>query len=380
MTVKLTRRIIGTFVFLLSTIILFLTVQPSVSFWDPGEISAASYSLMVPHPPGGPLWLIIGRFFSMLPFAANIGFRINTVSVLSGSVSILLLYLISIKLIETYRGKNYKNTADAILTYVSAAIGALAFAFCDTFWFNAVESNYFSLSTLLFSLVVWLMMVWYDHADEHGSEKYIILMAYLIGLSFGVHLMSVLAIFTFVFVVVMRKYVTDDENFKKTSYIFLIHVGYSAIIALGLWSSQTGTTAPSPEEYKAFDSKFVWIMFGVSVIFMGATWKKIFHRNSFYIPVMAGGIYPASCIPGSCKGSSCYTSGIWRSRRNNQFNYIFSNIGVVVYIIYWSAKNKKSTSTWGRRRCFLLCSDLLLMQQSLSRSGENPPMNENSAK
>ena len=114
MTVKLTRRIIGTFVFLLSAIILFLTVQPSVSFWDPGEISAASYSLMVPHPPGGPLWLIIGRFFSMLPFAENIGFRINAVSVLSGSISILMLYLISIKLIETYRGKDYKNTTSTI--------------------------------------------------------------------------------------------------------------------------------------------------------------------------------------------------------------------------------------------------------------------------
>ncbi|MDR3628067.1 MAG: DUF2723 domain-containing protein [Ignavibacteriaceae bacterium] len=378
MAVKLTRRIIGAFVFLLSTIVLFLTVQPSVSFWDPGEISAASYSLMVPHPPGGPLWLIIGRFFSMLPFAGNIGFRINTVSLLAGSISILLLYLISIKLIETYRGKDYKNNTDTIITFVSAAIGALAFAFCDTFWFNAVESNYFSLSTLLFSLVVWLMMIWYEHADEHGSERYIILMAYLIGLSFGVHLMSVLAVFTFVFVIVMRKYVTDDETFKKTAYIFLIHVALLAIIALGLWSSQTGTTPPSPEEYKAFDSKFVWIMFGVSVIFMGATWKKIFHSNSFYIPVIAGGAILLFAYPGIVKGVPAILLALGGAGAATNLIIFLVLIGIVVYIIYWSAKNKKSAINLGATALLFALLGFTTYATIIIRSGDNPPMNENS--
>jgi hypothetical protein len=377
MTVKLTRRIIGAFVFLLSAIILFLTVQPSVSFWDPGEISAASYSLMVPHPPGGPLWLIIGRFFSMIPFAENIGFRINSVSVLSGSISILLLYLISIKLIETYRGKNYKNNTDTILTFGSAAIGALAFAFCDTFWFNAVESNYFSLSTLLFSLVVWLMMIWYDHADEKGSEKYIILMAYFIGLSFGVHLMSVLAIFTFVFVVVMRKYVNDDETFKKTAYIFLIHVGILAIIALAMWSSQTSTTPPSPEEYKAFDSKFVWIMFGVSVIFMGAMWKQIFHRNSFYIPLIAGGVLLLLAYPGVVKGVPAILLALGGAGAATNLIIFLIILGVVVYIIYWSAKNKKSTINLGATALLFVLLGFTTYATIIIRSGDNPPMNEN---
>jgi hypothetical protein len=377
MTVKLTRRIIGAFVFLLSTIILFLTVQPSVSFWDPGEISAASYSLMVPHPPGGPLWLIIGRLFSMVPFAQNIGFRINTVSVLSGSVSILLLYLICIKLIETYRGKEYKNSTDSILTFASAAIGALAFAFCDTFWFNAVESNYFSLSTLLFSLVVWLMMIWYDHADEHGSEKYIVLMAYLIGLSFGVHLMSVLAIFTFVFVVVMRKYVNDDETFKKTAYIFLIHIGILAVIAIGLWSSQTSKSPPSPEEYKAFDSKFVWIMFGVSAIFMGAMWKKIFHRNSFYIPLIAGGVILLLAYPGVVKGVPAILLALAGSSASTNLIIFLLIIGVVVYLIYWSSKNKKSTINLGATALLFALLGFTTYAMIIIRSNDSPPMNEN---
>jgi len=377
MTVKLTRRIIGAFVFLFSTIILFLTVQPSVSFWDPGEISAASYSLMVPHPPGGPLWLIIGRFFSMLPFAQNIGFRINAVSVLSGSISILLLYLISIKLIETYRGKNYKNSTEIILTFFSAAIGALAFAFCDTFWFNAVESNYFSLSTLLFSLVVWLMMIWYDHADEHGSEKYIILMAYLIGLSFGVHLMSVLAIFTFVFVVVMRKYVNDDETFKNTAYIFLIHLGILAVIAIATWSSQTSTTPPTQEEYKAFDSKFVWIMFGVSIIFMGAMWKRIFHRNSFYIPLIAGGVILLLAYPGVVKGIPAILLAMGGEGALTNLLIFIAIIALVVYVIYWSAKNKKSTLNLGATALLFALLGFTTYATIIIRSNDNPPMNEN---
>jgi len=377
MTVKLTRRIIGAFVFLFSTIILFLTVQPSVSFWDPGEISAASYSLMVPHPPGGPLWLIIGRFFSMLPFAQNIGFRINAVSVLSGSISILLLYLISIKLIETYRGKNYKNSTEIILTFFSAAIGALAFAFCDTFWFNAVESNYFSLSTLLFSLVVWLMMIWYDHADEHGSEKYIILMAYLIGLSFGVHLMSVLAIFTFVFVVVMRKYVNDDETFKNTAYIFLIHLGILAVIAIAMWSSQSSTTPPTQEEYKAFDSKFVWIMFGVSIIFMGAMWKRIFHRNSFYIPLIAGGVILLLAYPGVVKGIPAILLAMGGEGALTNLLIFIAIIALVVYVIYWSAKNKKSTLNLGATALLFALLGFTTYATIIIRSNDNPPMNEN---
>jgi len=377
MSVKLTRRIIGTFVFLLSTIILFLTVQPSVSFWDPGEISAASYSLMVPHPPGGPFWLLIGRLFSMIPFAHNIGFRINTVSVLSGSFSVLLLYLIAVKLIESYRGKDYKNLTDALFTYISAAIGALAFNFCDTFWFNATESNYFALSTLLFALIVWLMMIWNEHSKEHGSEKYIVLMAYLIGLSFGVHLMSVLGLYTFVFMVVMKKYVNDDDTFKKTAYLFLIHLGILLVIAIALWAGQTGTTPPSPTEYKAFDSKFIWIMVGVSAIFMGANWKKIFHKNSFYIPIMAAGVVLMIAYPGIVKGLPKLLLLLGGSGTTANLVLFLIVLGIIVYLIYWTAKNKKGLANVATTALLFTILGFTTYAGIIIRSEKSPPMNEN---
>ena len=378
MNLKSVYRLIGTIVFLISATVLFMTVQPSVSFWDPGEISAASYSLQVPHPPGGPLWLIVGRFFSMIPFAHNIGFRINTVSVLAGAFSILLLYLTAVKLIESYRGRNYKDIPDALITYISASIGALAFAFCDTFWFNAVESNYFAVSTLLFSLVIWLMMDWYEKAEVKTNEKYIIMMAYLIGLSSGVHLMSVLAILTFISVVVMRKYVTDDEQYKKSAYIFLIHAGILLLFAIGLWSSQTSTTAPTSDQFHAFDSKFKWVMIGVSAIYMGALWKKIFNRNSFYIPILIGGLVLGIAYPGIVKGFPALLLALGGSDIITNLLILIVILAIVIYVTFWSARNKKEILHIASLSLLFTLLGFTTYAMIIIRSNEHTPMNENS--
>jgi len=378
MSIKSVYRSIATIVFLITAVILFMTVQPSVSFWDPGEISAASYSLQVPHPPGGPLWLIIGRFFSMIPFAHNIGFRINTVSVLAGAFSVLLLFLSAVKVIEGYRGKNYKNIPDALVTYISAAIGALAFAFCDTFWFNAVESNYFAVSTLLFSLVIWLMMDWYEKAEVKTNEKYIILMAYLIGLSTGVHLMSVLAILTFISVVVMRKYVTDDEMYKKSAYIFLIHVGILLVFAIGLWASQTSSTPPSADEYHAFDSKFKWIMLGISAIYMGALWKKIFNRNSFYVPIMIGGIILGIAYPGIVKGFPALLLALGGPDVGTNLLILVIILAVLIYLTFWSVKKNKQILHIASLSLLFTLLGFTTYAMIIIRSNQDTPMNENS--
>jgi hypothetical protein len=377
MHIKMLRRMIGLLVFLFSSVILFLTVQPSVSLWDPGEISSASYSLMVPHPPGAPLWLLIGHLFSMIPFAQNTGFRINTVSVTAGALSVLLLYLIAVKLIETYRGKEYKNYADALMTFIPAAIGALSLSFCDTFWFNAVEANYFSLSLFLFALVVWLMMIWHERSEEYGNERYIVLTAYLTGLAFGVHLMSVLAIFVFTFVIVMKKYVTDDEIFKKTAYLFLIHLGILLFIAAGLWAAQTSVSAPTFEQSKAFDSKFVWVMISASVLFMGAFYKKIFRQNSFYLPVAVAVVVLLLTYPGVNKGIPALLltlggSGIY----TNAIIFVLL-LGIIAYVIYWSVKKKKAVVNLAVTALLFMILGFTTYTIIIIRSGQGTPLNEN---
>ncbi len=223
MNFKLLNKITAGIVFIISFIVLFMTVQPSVSFWDCGEFISASYYLQVPHPPGTPFFLLLGNIFSKIPIVENIGLRVNLISVISSALSVLFLYLIAVKLIENYKGKKADNMFDAISTYISAAIGALAFSFSDTFWFNGVEAEVYAFSTFLFAAVTYLIMRWNEQADNKDSEKYILMIAYLLGLATGVHLMAVLAVVPVVMIIMFRKYVDDEVTLKKTAYIFLAH-------------------------------------------------------------------------------------------------------------------------------------------------------------
>ncbi|MGD0038380.1 MAG: DUF2723 domain-containing protein, partial [Bacteroidota bacterium] len=286
---NLIHRAIGVFVLLVSSIQYIITAQVSVSFWDPGELSAAACLMQVPHPPGGPLFSIVGRVFYMLPIPGDLGYRMNLVSALASAFTVLFLYLIIVKVIENYKGKTSGTSMEGIGTYLAAAIGALTLSFCDTFWFNAGESNYFAASMLLYSSIVWLMMVWNEKADEPGSERYLLMIAYIGGLSAGLHLMSVLTIIIVGIVVVFRKYVNNDEECLQSSYVLLGHAILLFIVAVILWSGEKATQAPTTEITSAFDKKFIIAMviasLGVLVLFR----KKIINRNSIYLALLVGG-------------------------------------------------------------------------------------------
>ena len=149
MNLKLLHRLYAAGVFLVTLVIYWMTVQPSVSFWDCGEFIAASYYLQVPHPPGTPFFLdYLETFFRKYPFFENIGLKINLISVFSSALSVFFLYLVAVKLINIFKGKKPETTFDAIATYTAAAIGALSLAFSDTFWFNGVEAEVYAFSTL----------------------------------------------------------------------------------------------------------------------------------------------------------------------------------------------------------------------------------------
>ncbi|MFO7841231.1 MAG: DUF2723 domain-containing protein [Fidelibacterota bacterium] len=177
-----------------SFIVYFLTVAPTVSFWDCGEFIACAYTMAVPHPPGAPMFLLIGRIFSMIPFSSDIAYRTNMLSVITSAAAILFLYYTIILLIKRF----YENSGKKInqfIIYFSAFLGAMAFAFSDTQWFNAVETEVYGLSTLLTAITVWLVLKW-DAADTHGAhgERYLLFLFYIIGIGVGVHLLNILAI------------------------------------------------------------------------------------------------------------------------------------------------------------------------------------------
>ncbi len=219
LTHKQINRIFALFVFIFSTIIYLRTVAPTTSFWDCGEFIACSYILGVPHPPGAPLYILVGRLFSMIPFAADIGLRVNVLSSLASSFTIMFVYLIIIQLITMFRGLA-KDTIDRIILYSSGVIGALFFAFTDTFWFNAVEAEVYSISILFTALVFWLILLWHEKADEPNSDKYILMIAYLIGLAISVHLLTILALPAVGLIIYFRKQKFDIGTFLIFGLIF----------------------------------------------------------------------------------------------------------------------------------------------------------------
>ncbi len=217
MQVKTLHRLVAALTFVVSTFIYLLTMAPTMSFWDCGEFIACSYILGVPHPPGSPLFLLVGHLFTYFPFG-DPGWKTNLISVLSSGLTVMLTYLIIVHLVRQWKGE-LKDTSDWYLAIFSGLIGAFTFAFTHSFWFNAVETEVYAASMLFTALVVWLILVWSTKADEPGNERYLLLIAYLIGLAIGVHLLNVLAIPFVALIFFYKHYELNLKNFIIVSLI-----------------------------------------------------------------------------------------------------------------------------------------------------------------
>ncbi|EOR92945.1 membrane protein, putative [Arcticibacter svalbardensis MN12-7] len=188
---KKVNLICGFVLFGMATLIYWLTMEPTVSFWDCGEFIAASYKLQVGHQPGAPLFLIIGKLFSMLSMGdtGKIAYWINFSSVLASGATIMFLFwtitALSLRLYE-----NNKKKIQVLAIISAGVVGAMAYAFSDTFWFSAVESEVYSLSTLFTAIVFWAILKW----EAETNDRWLIFIAFMVGLSIGVHLLSLLAI------------------------------------------------------------------------------------------------------------------------------------------------------------------------------------------
>ncbi len=375
---RLLYRITGFAVFLLSLIQFISTVQPSVSFWDPGELSAAACLLQVPHPPGGPLFLLVGRFFYLLPFPGNPGLHMNLVSTFSASFSVFFLYLIAVKLIKLYKGGTFRNTMDEAGTIIAAAIGALSLSVCDTFWFSAVEANYFSASTLLYSAMIWLMLVWDENHTKPGSGRYLLMIAFLAGLSPGVHLMSVVAVMPVVMLVAFRWSNADESACRKSAYVFLGHAALLLITALIMWNAQTSSTAPDADAAHAYDIQFIWIMLGISGVYVALFRRHVFTKNSFYLPVVAGGIGFALVYPGVVKELPAFLRLVADDNAEVGLVVVILIVGLLGWLAYWAAKNLRRTLHLASLSVILAILGFSIYAMIIIRANHHPPMNENS--
>ena len=182
----------GIFILMLGTYL--MTVAPTLSFWDCGEFITCSYIMGIPHPPGSPMLSLIGRVFSLVPFydfrgtgLAEIAYRVNMIDVLLGALTVMLTYLIMVRLIHLFRPYEGNRLEEAFVG-VSAAVTALMAGFSDEFWNNAIETETYMPSLFMQMLAVWLTLKWHERRDEPGSVRYLFLAAYLVGLGNGVHL------------------------------------------------------------------------------------------------------------------------------------------------------------------------------------------------
>lgn len=214
-------------VFLLSLIIYLITLEPTVSFWDCGEFIASAYKLEVGHPPGAPIFMLLGRFFSLFaPDTQSVAMMVNSLSAFASAFTVFFLYQIIFYYTQKLLSKEANEKQKKQLSMFAGLTGSLIFAFSDTFWFSAVEAEVYALSVFFTALVVWLAVKWDINSEKKSSEKYLILIAYFIGLSTGVHLLNILAVPAIVFIVYFKKYKTSIRGMSAAFGISVLIIAF----------------------------------------------------------------------------------------------------------------------------------------------------------
>lgn len=231
MPFKKLNNIIGWLVFTIATFTYVATIEPTASFWDCGEYIACAYKLEVGHPPGAPFFLLVGRFFALLAGGdpSMAGKMINIMSALCSSFSILFLFWTITRLgIKALVKKGEEFTSAKQLAVLGAgAVGALAYTFSDSFWFSAVEGEVYAMSSFFTAFVFWAILKWdeEDNTNPIGAMRWLVIIAYLMGLSIGVHLLNLLVIPAICFVYYFKKYKFEWKTFIITGVISLLLLG-----------------------------------------------------------------------------------------------------------------------------------------------------------
>ncbi len=224
---KQINNIVGWMVFAIATTVYFLTLEPTASWWDCGEYIATAYKLQVGHPPGAPLFQLLGRFFSLFAFGdlTKVALMINIMSALSSSFTILFLFwtiTMLAKKLFVPAGENTLTAGQGWAVIGAGVVGALAYTFSDSFWFSAVEGEVYAMSSFFTAVVFWAILRWEEVADHRHGFRWVLLIAYIMGLSIGVHLLNLLAIPAIVYVYYFKKYKFSPKGFVIAGIISLL--------------------------------------------------------------------------------------------------------------------------------------------------------------
>ncbi len=265
---KKINNLAGWATFAISMIVYIMTIEETASFWDCGEFIAIAYKLEVSHPPGAPLFMLIGRLFSFLSMGdtTQVAYWINMSSALASGFTILFLYWTIVMLGRKLIGAEPWNETpmQKILLVAGGAIGALSFAFTDSFWFSAVEGEVYAMSSFFTAFVFWAMLKWEMVEDESTANKWLLLIAYMMGLSSGIHLLGLVTVPALALIYYFKKHKTPHfGGVMLTLFVSLVLIGFiNSFVITGL-----------PSVAKEFEITFVntfGLPFGSGALFLAA--------------------------------------------------------------------------------------------------------------
>ncbi len=376
---KLVNNTLGWLTFVIAAVVYCLTIEPTASFWDCPEFISTGYKLEVGHPPGAPFFMLTANLFTQfVSDPSQVAKMVNIMSALLSATTILFLFWTITHLVRKLILKDWDSLTPAKLIAIEASglVGALIYAFSDTFWFSAVEGEVYAYSSAFTAIVFWLILKWEDHADEPHSDRWLVLIMYMTGLSIGVHLLNLLCIPAIVLVFVYRRYPQVE---LRGSLVALI-ISFVLIAA---------------------------VLYGVvpGIITVGG-WFELFFVNTLHMPFNTGLVIYILLLVASVIWAIYETYNQRSAKRENiAFMTAFAMLGVPFYGYGWSAfaigvvvlaiiwlllsgkinfrKDKAALVSSRLKNTVLLCMLMLMIGYSsyaliVIRSAANPPMDQNS--
>ena len=376
---RLVDNIMGWVAFLIAAFVYCSTIEPTASFWDCPEFITTGYKLEIGHPPGAPFFMLTANLFSQFASdATQVARMVNTMSALLSATTILFLFWTITHLTRKLILKDWSEltTSKLIAIQASGLVGALIYTFSDTFWFSAVEGEVYAYSSAFTAIVFWLILKWEDHADEPHSDRWLVLIMYMTGLSIGVHLLNLLCIPAIVLVYCYRKF----PNIETKGSLIALVISFVLVAA---------------------------VLYGVvpGIITVGG-WFELFFVNTLGMPFNSGEIVYIILLV-SAVIWAIYESYTARNTKLENISFLIAfgmlgvpfvgygwsavGIGAVILIALWfvlnhkKVVNKKAVYTISSRlkNTVLLCMLMLMIGYStyaviVIRSAANPPMDQNS--
>jgi hypothetical protein len=314
------NNITGWIIFAIASLVYMMTIEPTASFWDCGEFIATAKNMEIGHPPGASFWMLLSKFFSLFAFGngAAIAKMMNIMSALASGFTILFLFWSITHLARRFFVKGSEIEKGQLFAIMGAGIvGALAYTFTDSFWFSAVEAEVYAMSSLFTAAVFWSILKWENVADQPGGDRWLILIAYLMGVSIGVHILNLLALPAIVMVYYFKRHPVTRKG--------VIYALLGSFVLLGV------------------------LLYGViQLTIKAASWFELFFVNTVGLPFNSGA-----------------------------FIFIVLLIGGLTYAILWS--HKKGKVMWNT--IFIGITFIMIGYSSIIvlpiRSSANPPLDEN---